>query len=93
MIESFKDRRTRDLFEGVRIERKWRAISTRALARLQMLNAAETIHDLYNPPSNRLEALAGDRAGSYSIRITRRWRICFRFEGGNAHDVEIVDYH
>lgn len=93
MIESFKDRRTRALFEGVRVNRKWREIAQRALAKLQLLNAAETIHDLYNPPSNRLESLSGDRIGSYSIRITGRWRLCFRFEGGNARDVEIVDYH
>ena len=93
MIESFKDRRTRELFEGVRVHRKWREIEQRALAKLQMLNAAETTYDLYNPPSNRLESLSGDRTGTYSIRITGRWRLCFRFEGGNAHDVEIVDYH
>ena len=93
MIETFKDRRTRELFEGVGIHRQWREIAPRALAQLQMLNAAETVYDLYNPPSNRLEKLSGDRAGFYSIRITSRWRLCFRFEGGNAHGVEIVDYH
>ena len=93
MIKSFKDRRTRELYEGVRVHRTWREIAPRTLAKLQMLNAAETIHDLYNPPSNRLESLGGDRSGAYSIRINLRWRLCFRFEGGNAHDVEIVDYH
>lgn len=93
MIESFKNRPTRELFEGVRVDRRWRDIASRALSKLQMLNAAETIYDLYNPPSNRLESLSGDRSGSYSIRISGRWRLCFRFEGGNAHDVEIVDYH
>ena len=93
MIESFKDRRTRELFEGIRIHRQWREIARRALAKLQMLNAAETVYDLYNPPSNRLEKLSGDRVGSYSVRITSRWRLCFQFQGGNAQGVEIVDYH
>jgi proteic killer suppression protein len=93
VIESFRDRRTKDLFEGTAIDRRWRRIATRALAKLQMLNAAETLYDLYVPPPNPLERLSGDRAGQYSIRIDERWRICFRFEDGNAHEVEIVDYH
>ncbi|WP_256870418.1 type II toxin-antitoxin system RelE/ParE family toxin [Chromobacterium haemolyticum] len=58
-----------------------------------MLHAANTVETLRVPPGNRLEALKGDRAGQYSIRINDQWRVCFRFEGGNAIDVEIVDYH
>jgi proteic killer suppression protein len=58
-----------------------------------MLNRSRTLADLRVPPANRLEALKGERKGQYSIRINDQWRICFRWEGGDAHDVEIVDYH
>jgi len=58
-----------------------------------MLNRAETLQDLRVPPANHLEALKGDRQGQHSIRINDRWRICFRWEQGDAYDVEIVDYH
>jgi proteic killer suppression protein len=58
-----------------------------------MLDAAETLQDLRVLPGNRLEALSGDRKGQHSIRISAQWRICFRWEDGNAYDVEIVDYH
>jgi len=58
-----------------------------------MIDAAETLQDLRVPPGNRLEELSGDRAGQHSIRINEQWRICFRWEDDNAHDVEIVDYH
>lgn len=58
-----------------------------------MLDAAERIEDLRIPPANRLEKLKGDRAGQHSIRINRQWRICFVWRGGDAHNVEIVDYH
>ena len=61
--------------------------------KLVMLDAAVTLDALRVPPSNRLEALAGDRKGQYSIRINRQWRICFRWQDGDALDVEIVDYH
>ena len=61
--------------------------------KLQMLNRATRLEDLRVPPSNRLELLKGDRHGQYSIRINDQWRVCFRFEAGNAYDVEIVDYH
>ena len=58
-----------------------------------MLNAATRIDDLLVPPSNRLEKLKGDRAGQWSIAVNMQWRICFRWETGNAYEVEIVDYH
>jgi len=61
--------------------------------RLIQLNAATTLDDLRFPPSNRLEALKRDRRGQWSIRINDQWRVCFRFEGGDVLDVEIVDYH
>ena len=61
--------------------------------RLTQLNAAVQLEDLRVPPSNRLEALKGGRAGQWSVRINDQWRVCFRFEAGDAFDVEIVDYH
>lgn len=64
-----------------------------ASRKLLMIHFAVDIKDLLVPPGNRLEALKGDRAGQYSIRINRQYRICFRFVAGNAYDVEIVDYH
>ncbi len=64
-----------------------------ALRKLLLLDAAESLDDLRVPPGNRLEKLAGDRAGEYSIRINDQCRVCFRWKGGDVHDVEIVDYH
>lgn len=61
--------------------------------RLTQLVAATTLDDLRLPPSNRLEALKGDRKGKWSIRVNEQWRICFLFRSGNAYDVEIIDYH
>jgi proteic killer suppression protein len=58
-----------------------------------MLNRAEKPEDLRIPPNNKLEQLKRDRVGQWSIRINDQWRVCFRFEGGHAYDVEIVDYH
>jgi toxin HigB-1 len=58
-----------------------------------MLDAAEELTDLRVPPGNRLEQLKGDRQGQHPIRVNDQWRICFRWEAGNAYDVEIVDYH
>lgn len=64
-----------------------------ALRKLRMLNRAVTLHDLRIPPANRLEKLAGDRAGQHSIRINDQWRICFEWREGDAYNVEIADYH
>jgi proteic killer suppression protein len=64
-----------------------------ALRKLLMLDAATTLEDLRVPPANRLEKLKGDREGQWSIRINDQWRVCFAWRDGNAHDVEIVDYH
>ena len=63
------------------------------LRKLVAVNAAETLDDLRVPPGNRLEKLKGDRVGQHSIRINDQWRICFEWKDGNAHEVEIVDYH
>ena len=72
---------------------KYRTIETAARRRLARLHAAVSLRDLAAIGGNRLEALRGDRAGAHSIRINDQWRICFRWRDGNAHDIEIVDYH
>ena len=71
----------------------FQAITTQAERRLQILDNATSLQDLRNLPSNRFEALRGDRVGEYSIRINDQWRICFEWEDGDAYNVEIVDYH
>ena len=63
------------------------------LRKLVALDAAEALADLRVPPGNRLEKLKGRRSGQYSIRINDQWRVCFGWKDGDAHDVEIVDYH
>jgi toxin HigB-1 len=93
MIRSFRDRDTERLAQRERVKKWSPQLETTALRKLRMLDAAEQVADLRAPPGNRLERLKGDRAGQYSIRINDQWRICFRWERGNAHDVEIVDYH
>lgn len=64
-----------------------------ALRKLLILDAAESLGDLRVPPGNRLERLRGDRAGQHSIRVNRRWRICFRWTAAGPTDVELTDYH
>ena len=93
MIASFKCKHTAALFQGLACYRSWQSLRTVAERKLQMVNRAVRLDDLRVPPQNRLELLKGDRKGQWSIRINDQWRICFKFEGGNAHDVEIVDYH
>ena len=79
---------------GFRLPRqRFVAVERVAQRKLAQLDAAATLEFLRAPPGNRLEALKGDREGWYSIRINNRWRLCFRFDGGNAYDAEIVDYH
>lgn len=92
MIEGFRCKDTRLLWETGK-SRRFNSISSVALRKLAMLDAAETLEDLRVPPANRLEALRGDRKGSYSIRVNDQWRVCFRWESGRVVDVEIVDYH
>ena len=93
MIRNFKDKEAQKIFERRRSRRLPSDIQQVALRKLRMLNRAETLQDLRVPPANRLERLSGDRAGQYSIRINDQWRICFGWQGGEAFDVEIVDYH
>ena len=93
MIKSFRCGETEKIFT-LRFSRKLpESIQQTALRKLRMLDAARSLGDLRIPPANRLEALKGRRAGRFSIRINDQYRICFAWEGGDAHDVEIVDYH
>jgi len=93
MIQSFASSETGRFFATGKSRRLSRDILKRAAMRLTQLDGAVRLDDLRNPPSNRLEALAHDRAGQWSIRINDQWRVCFRFENVDAYDVEIVDYH
>jgi toxin HigB-1 len=93
MIQSFASSETERFFATGKSRRLPQDILKRAAMRLTQLDGATCLDDLRIPPSNRLEALAHDRKGQWSIRINDQWRICFRFEKGDAFDVEIVDYH
>ena len=93
MILSFTDPETERIWNGKRSRKLPPEIQKRALDKLAMLQAADTLDDLKLPPSNRFHALTGDRAGQHSISINMQWRICFVWKNGNAHDVEITDYH
>jgi proteic killer suppression protein len=92
MITSFKDDETRRLHETGSSARFY-GIARVALRKLIQLDAAGQLADLRVPPGNHLEALKGKRVGRHSIRINDQWRICFRWEGGDAFEVEICDYH
>ncbi len=92
MIASFRCRETQRVFLRQR-SRRFSGIERAALAKLLLLEGSERIDDVRVPPGNRLEKLGGDREGQWSIRINSQWRICFRWSGNSAHDVEIVDYH
>jgi toxin HigB-1 len=93
VIKSFGDRDTARLF-GREPVRQFPAELRRVMLRkLVAVDAAEALDDLRVPPGNRLEKLKGNRAGQHSIRVNDQWRICFRWKDGDAHDVEIVDYH
>ncbi|MDR7146396.1 type II toxin-antitoxin system RelE/ParE family toxin [Rhizobium sp. BE258] len=93
MIRSFADAETEKIWSGQRSRKLPADIQLVALRKLRLLNSARAIEDLRIPPGNRLEALKGDRRGQYSIRINDQWRVCFRWQEGALHDVEIVDYH
>jgi len=92
MIKTFGDKATEQLFGGGN-PRQFRAFQRQAERKLQLLDMAETLEFLRSPPGNRLEALSGSRKGQHSIRINQQWRLCFRWEDGDAFNVEITDYH
>ena len=93
VIRSFADRRTKAFFEGVPIKGVAPGLARRTRMKLQQLDAATDLRFLRVPPGNRLEMLRGGRAGQWSIRINDQLRLCFRFQDGDAHEVEFVDYH
>lgn len=93
MLRSFRGREAERIWRGEVGRKLPRDLQGIARRKLRMLNNSQSVSDLRIPPGNRLERLKGDRAGQYSIRINRQWRICFAWRDGDAFDVEIVDYH
>jgi proteic killer suppression protein len=93
MIANFRDKETERLWQSGRCRNLPAGVQRRAFIKLSLLNAALALPNLTVPPGNRLEALHGDREGQHSIRINDQYRLCFVWRGGNAFDVEIVDYH
>ncbi len=93
MIKSFSGKHARQLFEKGVAKAFVKSVSKQAKRKLSMLHFAASLEDLRMAPGNRLEMLKGGRKGQWSIRINDQYRICFRFETGNAYDVEITDYH
>jgi proteic killer suppression protein len=92
MIESFACKETEKIFHREFSKRLPTNIQQLAYRKLKMLHRSSILQDLRVPPANRLEALLGNRKGQHSIRINQQWRICFEWEDGHAHKVEIVDY-
>ena len=92
MISSFKCKDTQELYE-TGMNRRFASVARVALRKLDMLAAATNVETLRVPSGNRLEPLHGSRKGQWSVRVNDQWRICFRWNGSNAEDVEIVDCH
>lgn len=93
LIRSFKDRHSEAIWNRQFTKRLSRNVAKLAYRKLAMIHAAGALDDLRVPPANRLEALKGDRTGQHSIRVNDQFRICFVWDGSDAYDVEIVDYH
>lgn len=93
MIRSFADKPTEALWRGIRPPELPPKIHKTALRKLTQLEAASNLDELRLPPGNRLEPLKGDRIGQHSIRVNEQYRVCFRWDGQNAHNVEVTDYH
>ncbi len=93
MIKSFACKDTEKIYQREHARKLPGDIQRIAMRKLWMIDAAPDIKSLRVPPGNRLEALKGKRLGQHSIRINDQWRVCFRWKDGNAHAVEIVDYH
>ncbi len=93
MIAGFRDADTEKLWTLGRCKRLPAKLHRQALKKLYILNAALALENLTVPPGNRLEKLRGDRDGQHSVRINGRYRICFVWRDGNAHEVEVVEYH
>jgi len=93
MIISFGDKETKKIWEGERVKGFSTDIQEIARRKLRMLNNSQDLNDLMVPPSNRLEKLKGNLKDFYSIRINNQWRIIFKWNNGNAEQVEVIDYH
>lgn len=93
MIRDYADKEAEKIWRGTASRKLPSDIQRVARRKLRMLNAAVSLDDLRIPPANRLEALKGNRKGQHSIRINDQWRICFRWNDGDAREVQIVDYH
>ena len=93
MIASFRDKETERLWQSGKNRHLPADLQLRAFKKLAILNAAVTLDNLTVPPGNHLEALRGSRSGQHSIRVNDQYRVCFVWRGGNAFQVEIVDYH
>lgn len=93
MIKSFRSKEAEELWNRQRSAKLPFSIQSKSRDKLSQIDSAIQVEDLRFPPGNRLEGLSGNRVGQHSIRINQQWRICFRWEAGNAFDVEIVDYH
>ncbi len=93
MIVGFVSAETEEFFREGDCPAQWRAVAKVLARKLDMLDAAPTLDTLRSPPGNRLEALKGDRAGQFSIRINDRWRVCFVWTEAGPDRVEVVDYH
>lgn len=93
MIRSFRNKDTERLFNREPVKKWGPDVQRAGLRKLRMLDAATALEDLKSPPGNRLEKLAGGRAGQWSIRVNDQWRVCFAWRGTDAHNVEMVDYH
>jgi proteic killer suppression protein len=93
VIKNFRCKHTEKVFLRESVPKFSQDICRKALRKLLLIDAAERLSDLREPTGNQLEKLSGNRQGQYSIRINEQWRICFRWEDGDASDIEIVDYH
>ena len=93
MIKSFKSKETEKVFARTLSRKLPQDIQQVAYRKLRMLNNAANLNDLRVPPANRLEKMSGDSMGQHSIRINDQWRICFEWQDGDVHQVEITDYH
>lgn len=93
MIRSFKDKETEKLWKGRRSKVVPPHLREKAEAKLLSVDIATDVHELEVPPSNRLHKLGGKRQGQWAINIDMQFRVCFEFKGGDAYNVEVVDYH
>lgn len=93
MIKSFADKLTQELYSKGKSNKFPADVAPRAARKLEYVDLAVQLEDLKVPPGNRLHPLSGNRQGQHAISINDQWRICFRFEGGDAYEVEVCDYH